>query len=868
VSPAPARNLGGLEAFLDHIPTALLLIERGTGVVFYANEAAHRFAGGAFPLGEQSLDDMLHRCFDEGGARIAGDQLPGPRIARGETLENVQMDWELPGGRRSLIVTGGTVATPDGGSVGVLTFDDVTEIQAARRRSELLSQAGAVLATSLDLQETLRAVARLCVPRHADWCFVEMLQEDGSIERTVILSADPAKQALAERFDDAFPLDPEAPFGSGHVIRTGEPMLVESIPPEMIELITDDEGYRALLRQLDFRSSMCVPLRVAGRVIGDLALSMSDESRRYGPEDLATTQELADRCALFIESARLYTEMRSLGARQGEARDELRAILEGVADTITAQEPSGRLVYANQAAADAMGYASPDELLQAPLTDFVERFVMLDEDGEPLDFATLPGRRALLGEFPEPKTVRWRPRAGGEDRIVRVKSRPVFADDATVRLAINVVEDITGVKRSEETQRFLAEAGRVLAESLDYEKTLATVARLAVPRIADWCVVDLKTPEGFERVATAHVDPGMLELALEFSKRYPTDPEAPTGVPHVLRTGESELYPEIDDAMLVLAARDDEHLRMIRELGMSSVMVVPMAIRDEVLGTVTLIAAESGRRFDADDLALAESLGQRAAAAVDAARLYRQRSDIAQSLQASLLPPELPEIEHFEAAAVYQAAGEGNEVGGDFYDVFSVSEDQWFAVIGDVCGKGAQAAAVTALARYTIRAAAVRRRSPAHVLGWLNEVMQRDGGRPAERFVTIALVRIDLRPGGARLTVASGGHPLPRLLRADGTIERLGTPGTLIGVVADIDVRDHTTEMEAGDSVVLFTDGLTEAGAPDVVWDSEDVDEALRRAGTASGIGAVVDALVGAALPVGRLIRDDVAVLALRARRS
>ena len=175
--------------------------------------------------------------------------------------------------------------------------------------------------------------------------------------------------------------------------------------------------------------------------------------------------------------------------------------------------------------------------------------------------------------------------------------------------------------------------------------------------------------------------------------------------------------------------------------------------------------------------------------------------------------PALPEVPGFELAALYHSASEGTEVGGDFYDVFNTAEDQWYAVVGDVCGKGAEAAAVTAMARYTIRAAAVRRRSPAAILRLLSEAMLRQESPDlVGRFCTIACLHLDLSRTPARATVACGGHPLPALLRADGTVEELGTPGTLIGLVERPELHDRTGELHAGDTIVLYTDGLTEAG--------------------------------------------------------
>ena len=346
-----------------------------------------------------------------------------------------------------------------------------------------------------------------------------------------------------------------------------------------------------------------------------------------------------------------------------------------------------------------------------------------------------------MGEEPEPVLVQFRERGGSETRWSRIKARPVLDADGSVRLAINVIEDVTELKQVEQTQRFLAEASRVLADSLDYEATLSAIARLAVPDVADWCGVDLAGDgDEIQRVAVEHVDPAKVALAAELAERYPADPRADRGIHQVLRTGESQLWPEIPEELLVQAAQDEEHLRMIRALGMSSAMVVPMRVRERVLGAITFVSAESGRRFDRGDLRLAEDLALRAATAVENARLYRARSTIAQTLQASLLPPMLPEVPGVEAGALYRAAGEDHEVGGDFYDLFATSDDHWFAVIGDVCGKGAEAAAVTALARYTIRAAAARRHSPAAILRWVNEVMVREG---STRFCTIAVAHLD-----------------------------------------------------------------------------------------------------------------------------
>jgi PAS domain S-box-containing protein len=824
------------EPLLDLLPSPLLLISPHSGRVFFANRAAHRMSGGAFPLDRRTPELE--------------------RVAAGERLENVQVEWETPSGTRSLMASGDTIVPPGERPVAVLTFEDVTELETSRRRADALSEISALLAGSLDFDATVQLIARLAVPRLADWCFVELLRDDGSIDRAAFEAVDPVLLARAREYDRRYPLDPEAPWGSPQVIRSGEPDLTPEIPDEVLVSVAQDDTHLEILRSLGFRSSMIVPLRAGGRVIGDIALVSAESGRRFGEEDLAAAQELADRCGLYLENAQLYRELEA-------ARDELEAILTGIADAVTVQDARGRLVYANDAAVRLLGYPDRPALLTAPPGEVASRFDMLDEEGRPVPLEKLPGRLALSGVDPEPLTVRYRARATGETGWSRVKATPLRGPDGTVTRAINVIEDITDLKHAEETQRLLADAGRVLAGSLDYEETLRRVARLAVPDLADWCMVDVLGDSGLERVAVAHADPARAELAAELQGVI-VDPRGTVGPARVARTGRAELHETVDDEHLRNAAINPFHRRLIAQLGVRSAASVPMTVRGQRLGVMTLSTAESGRTLGQGQLAVLEELGRRAAVAVDSARLYRQRSAIARTLQSSLLPPVLPEIDGLETAALYRAAGEGTDVGGDFYDLFSVADDEWIAVIGDVCGKGAEAAAVTALARYTIRTAAVRRRSPAAILRWLNDAMVRqdlDG-----RFCTIACVHLDTSRPEIRLTVACGGHPPALLRREDGAVRDVGVPGTLLGLVPDPQIEDERAELASGDALVLYTDGITDARAPERMLETEQLHDALR-AIPAGSAQRIVEQL--AALAVGKEgtpPRDDIALLALRAR--
>jgi PAS domain S-box-containing protein len=305
------------------------------------------------------------------------------------------------------------------------------------------------------------------------------------------------------------------------------------------------------------------------------------------------------------------------------ATDNLAVFLDHVGDGVTVQDPSGRLVYANAAAARALRFASAAELLAAPVAEVLGQFALFDEDGQPFPVENLPGRRALRGESESAVTLRFRVQETGEERWSIIRSSPVTDAEGDILYAVNVWQDATAQKRAEAAQRFLAEAGEALASSLDVEATLANIARLAVPRLADWCVVHLVHEDGsVAQLAVAHADPERIAWARRLQEQYPADPNANQGVARALRTGQPELVSEVTDSMLVAVARDSEHLAMLRHVGLTSAMIVPMIARERSVGAISFAAAESRLRYDERDLELTQELARRAALAVDNARLY------------------------------------------------------------------------------------------------------------------------------------------------------------------------------------------------------------------------------------------------------
>jgi signal transduction histidine kinase len=237
----------------------------------------------------------------------------------------------------------------------------------------------------------------------------------------------------------------------------------------------------------------------------------------------------------------------------------------------------------------------------------------------------MPLARALRGETVTAAELVV-PRRDGGPVMVRANAAPMRDAGGEISAAVVTFDDVTEARRGEELAAFLAEASKALAESLDGDVALRTIARLAVPRIADWYSIEL-VGDGQSRdepLVIAHVDPTKVACVRDLRRRYPPDPDETRGVAQVLRTGRSEIYPEISDEMLVASAKDPEHLALVRELGLVSVMIVPLVARGRILGAASFASSESGRRFDAADLAAAEEFARRAAVALDNARLFRE----------------------------------------------------------------------------------------------------------------------------------------------------------------------------------------------------------------------------------------------------
>jgi PAS domain S-box-containing protein len=314
------------------------------------------------------------------------------------------------------------------------------------------------------------------------------------------------------------------------------------------------------------------------------------------------------------------TERKMFEMALKESEEQFRAVAETAADVIITIDEKSVILFVNQATEDVFGY-SPHELIGQQLTLLmpeylrhlhragIERYVETGQKHIGWKAVELPGLHKDGHEIPLEISFGEFTGAGGHHFT-------------------GIARDITERKHREQAQTFLAEASRVLASSLDYQTTLASVAQMAVPNLANWCAVDvLEDDREIRRLAVAHVDPSKVEWAKELHLRYPEDRNAEHGLPNVLRTGQPEIYPEIPDSLLVAGARDAEHLQIMREIGFTSAMIVPLSAHGRTLGAISFVTAESGRRYGPEDLALAEDLARRAATAIDNALLYRDAQE-------------------------------------------------------------------------------------------------------------------------------------------------------------------------------------------------------------------------------------------------
>ncbi|MFL5947894.1 MAG: SpoIIE family protein phosphatase [Gaiellaceae bacterium] len=683
--------------------------------------------------------------------------------------------------------------------------------------------------------------------------------------RRALLGAEPAEllQAGAETADEMLGLDLAAVFELepdrdelrvaavhgfdpdvvGSVIPGGTESLagftiVENGPVMVADLATEDRfSPEELLVSYGVRSGLAAPLRARPRPLGVLA-AYSLEPRELGEDDVNLLRSAANVLAAAIGRARIEDSLR-------QANSLLHGLVEGSADVVFVKDLEGRYMLVNSAGATTMGRSASDVVGRTTAEIYGEDTAVTLERH---DLEVIAEGRPFTFEETIP--------VDGSERIFLSAKSPYFDGRGKVAGIIGIARDITERKRAEERQRFLAQASAVLDTSLDPSRTLQTIANLAVPGVADLCVIDLMEDDGaLHGVAVAALEQGIGDRLIELRSRFPIDPHGNHPVAQVLRAADTQLFPELETHYAEIA-QSDEHFAFARDVGYRSAVVAPLTARGRTLGAISLIRYRTAERYGDDEVELVRDLGRRAAMALDNARLYAHEHDVSETLQRSLLPERFPEFPGLRFAARYVPGGPGVGVGGDWYDALDLPGGCVGLAMGDVAGRGLRAASIMGQLRTTVRVCTADESSPGAALVEIDRLFQRF--EPGE-MATLLLLSAD--PATGSVTYAAAAHPPPLVVGPDGDVTYLEDGrGLPLGVAPAPRYEEGRSRLPAGATLLLYTDGLIERPG-------ESIDAGLARLSeVASAAPSDANLLVDYVLRemLGDAVRpDDVALLAV-----
>jgi PAS domain S-box-containing protein len=591
---SPARELSG-PALIDHLPQILSRIADGIEAMY---------SGGRTALADTPREHAIDR------------------LARGFDLDEVIKEYSL---LRECILdlwerqVGSTINVSEVRRLDSALDQSIAEstVSFARARERMLravdriSEAalGSSGASTLDVFLGKLLQATLETTEAVDSAAV-MLREGDSLRMR-------AAVGLEQSFDPGFTVK----IGEGIAGK----IAAEAHPVLLRHASTDALVGTHILREMGVRALYGVPLIHGDAVIGVTYMG-SRTAFEFSDEDKLLFRTMASRATSVIVQAQLFSDLQraladrdKLVAQQAQERGRLEQILDQIpAGVLIAAAPDAQIRFANKRCQEILGRPAG----RSGAVSNEPPWHPYHFDGRPYRFEETPRARALLGEEVLEEFKIQRP----DGRWIRIRAHaaPVRDETGRIQSAVVAFEDVSEQNRDEESLRFLSEVGRQLAGSIEYEKTLSQLARLTVPRWADWFSVELQERGAVRTLVVAHADPAKQELAEELRRRFPPSELGEGGFAKVLRTGEPELFAEIDDQFLVAAAQNQEHLNALRKLGIRSAMVVPLKVRGATIGAITFVMAESGRRYDRRDLEMAQSFGHRAAMALENARLYRE----------------------------------------------------------------------------------------------------------------------------------------------------------------------------------------------------------------------------------------------------
>src|SRR5215218_2384852 len=619
----------------------------------------------------------------------------------------------------------------------------------------------------------------------------------------------------------------EGIFGYSREEVVGEELAELIIPPELRE-----RHRQGLARYLETGQTRILNERI------ELTAMRRDGSTL--PVELAITRIPGTDPPIFTGYVRQITDR----IEAERVRAHLAAVVHDTQEAVMSKDLNGIITSWNEGARRLYGY-TPEEAIGKPIS------MLIPADHGPEEWRILD--RIRRGERLEPYETE-RIRKDGVRIDVLLTVSPIKDPILGVTGASIVVREVTAEKRRRSAQEFLARAAAALEGSLDVDEIARAIVSTAVPDLAELCIIDfLEDDDTIGRPTVASADPRIAAELEELRHKHPLEFEGEHPVARVLRTGRSLVLhdlkePEIQDGV----AQSEEHRDFIGHAGYNSAVVAPMFARGRLLGALSFLHVANSRRFDDNDLALIEDLAVRSAMALDNARLYAERDRIAKVLQRGLRPDEPRPIPGLEVSVVFEAAGEGVELGGDCYDV----------LVGDVAGHGAEVAAYTAQIRHTVRALAYNSAPPAEIVERVNDVLlATDTG---ERFATLQLARIETRESGAiEVELASAAHPPAVIARADGRTETL-SGGAIVGVWQKVDVGVHRVTVEPGETLLLYTDGWLEAGPVDVHRTPEELAREIAAIAD-DDLDTVLERLrADAVTRGGNELADDLVLLGLR----
>ncbi|HET7508386.1 MAG TPA: SpoIIE family protein phosphatase [Solirubrobacterales bacterium] len=572
----------------------------------------------------------------------------------------------------------------------------------------------------------------------------------------------------------------------------------------------------------------------------------------------AQSQELLALLTGFADQLGTFIARRRAEAKSAEAerfRQHLAEVVRGTQDAVLSKDLDGIVTSWNPAAARLYGYTAEEAIGRhvsfiVPSDHKDEEMVILDrvKRGERLD--TYETERI---------------RADGARISVSLTVSPIRSPMRGLIGASVVARDITAQMRRRRAQEFLVAASRLLDTSLDPEETARTIVSTAVPELAELCLIDFRRADGwYGDSIVAGADPEMAARLEQIRRAQPLDPGGEHPVAQVLRLNQPMIWrdlkaPEVVDKV----SQGEDHLQLMRDAGYNSAAVVPLVARGRTLGALSFLHAHGDLRYDPGDLDFLSELGDRAALALDNARLYRERDRVAKSLQRGLRPPRPADVEGLDVSVVFEAAGEGIEIGGDLYDVLPSDNGCW-VLVGDVAGKGSTAASVSVAVRHSVRGLTREIGEPDEVLRRVNELLL--AGDSLNDFATAMLACLRREDSGWAITLASAGHPPAVLTGPDGP-ELLGG-GTVLGAWEEANVELHERRLEPGATLALCTDGWLEAG-PVTTHQGPETFAEMTQALAGLELDELTERLrADAVTRSSGTLRDDLVVLAVRPRAT